>query len=62
MTTYSQKLAPTCFTTSPSCLAENLREIAVMLEVRSPFIRSAERHYTTGSRDEPLKVISGISR
>lgn len=53
----ARALPPTYLPVSPSCLAEKLREIADMLEVRSPFIRSAERHYVTGSRGEPVTVI-----
>ena len=53
----ARALPPTYLPVSPSCLAEKLREIADMLESRSPFIRSAERHYATGSRGEPVTVI-----
>lgn len=50
----ARALPPTYLPASPACLAEKLREVADMLEVRSPSIRSAERHYATGSRGEPL--------
>ena len=53
----ARALPPAYLPASPACLAEKLREIADMLEVRSPSIRSAERHYATGSRGEPLTVI-----
>lgn len=42
---------------SPACLAAQLREIAEMLESRSPLIRSIERYYTSGEAGERLSVV-----
>ncbi|ADO08123.1 hypothetical protein Pvag_pPag20133 (plasmid) [Pantoea vagans C9-1] len=42
---------------SPASLAAHLREIADMLESRSPFIRSIERYYASGEAGEQLSVI-----
>ncbi|WP_337022188.1 hypothetical protein [Pantoea anthophila] len=42
---------------SPACLAAHLREIADMLESRSPFIRSIERYYASGEAGKQLSVI-----
>lgn len=53
----ARALPPTYLPISPPCLAEKLREIADLLEQRSTLIRTAERHYTTGSRGEPVTVI-----
>ncbi|PIF06788.1 hypothetical protein [Candidatus Pantoea floridensis] len=53
----ARALHPTYLPVSLHCMAEKLRELADMLDVRSPYIRTAERHYTTGSRGELLTVI-----
>ena len=42
---------------SPACLAAQLREIADMLESRSPVIRNIERYYVPGKTGEQLSVI-----
>jgi hypothetical protein len=42
---------------SPACLAAQLREIADMIESRSPFIRSIEQYYTSGETGERLSVV-----
>lgn len=51
------RAAPPYVPSSPACLAAHLREIADMLESRSPFIRSIERYYTSGEGGEQLSVI-----
>ncbi len=53
----ARALPPLYQPVSPPCLADRLRELADLLEARSPLIRSAERHHTTGSRGEPLMII-----
>lgn len=42
---------------SPASLAAQLREIADMLESRSPLIRSIERYYASGGAGERLSVV-----
>lgn len=42
---------------SPACLAAQLREIADMLDARSPLIRNIERYYISGGIGERLSVI-----
>lgn len=42
---------------SPACLAAQLREIAEMLESRSPLILSIERYYALGGAGELLSVV-----
>jgi hypothetical protein len=53
----ARALPPSYQPVSPSCLADRLRELADLLESRSPLIHAAERHHTTGSRGEPLMII-----
>ncbi len=50
-------LPPSYLSVSLPSLADKLRELAEMIEVRDPLIQSAERYYTTGDWGELLMVI-----
>lgn len=54
----ARALPPTYLPVSPPYQAEKLREIADLVEQRSTLIRTAERHYITGSHGEPVTVIN----
>lgn len=51
------RATPPYIPVSPACLAAQLREIADMIESRSPFIRSLEHYYTSGEAGEQVSVI-----
>lgn len=53
----ARALPPTYLHVSLPSLAEKLRELADLLDARSPLIRTAERHFTTGRSGETLTVI-----